>query len=74
MFSRGHGLLQCNTYQWTHVCAALLVSDCVVRRTRVFCEAARIIMEIFGAEFGDMSPQELAAPVNTVAVSFEEID
>lgn len=31
-------------------------------------------MEIFGAEFGDMSPQELAAPVNTVEVSFEEID
>lgn len=31
-------------------------------------------MEIFGEEFGDMSPQELAAPVNTVVVRFEEID
>lgn len=31
-------------------------------------------MEIFESEFGDMSPQELAAPVNTVVVSFEEID
>lgn len=31
-------------------------------------------MEIFGAEFGDMSPQELAAPVNTVVVSSAEID
>lgn len=31
-------------------------------------------MEVFEAEFGDMSPQELAAPVNTVVVSFEEID
>lgn len=29
-------------------------------------------MEILGAEFCDMSPQELAAPVNTVAVRFEE--
>lgn len=29
-------------------------------------------MEFLGAEFGDMSPQELAAPVNTVAVSFEQ--
>lgn len=28
-------------------------------------------MEVLGAEFGDMSPQELAAPVNTVAVSLE---
>lgn len=30
-------------------------------------------MEVLGAEFGDMSPQELAAPVNTVAVSLEEM-
>lgn len=29
-------------------------------------------MEVLGAEFCDMTPQELAAPVNTVAVSFEE--
>lgn len=26
-------------------------------------------MEVLGGEFGDMTPQELAAPVNTVAVS-----
>lgn len=30
-------------------------------------------MEVLGAEFGDMSPQELAAPVNTVAVGLEEM-
>lgn len=30
-------------------------------------------MEVLGAEFCDMSPQELAAPVNTVEVSSEEI-
>lgn len=30
-------------------------------------------MEVLGAEFCDMSPQELAAPVNTIAVSLEEI-
>lgn len=30
-------------------------------------------MEVLGAEFSDMTPQELAAPVNTVAVSLEEI-
>lgn len=29
-------------------------------------------MEVLGAEFCDMSPQELAAPVNTVEVSSEE--
>ena len=30
-------------------------------------------MELLGGEFGDMTPQELAAPVNTVAVSLGEI-
>lgn len=30
-------------------------------------------MEVFGGEFGDMTPGELAAPVNTVAVSLEEM-
>lgn len=30
-------------------------------------------MEVLGGEFEDMSPQELAAPVNTVAVSLEEM-
>lgn len=30
-------------------------------------------MEVLGTEFCDMSPQELAAPVNTIAVSLEEI-
>ncbi len=29
-------------------------------------------MEVLGAEFCDMSPQQLAAPVNTVAVSSEK--
>lgn len=29
-------------------------------------------MEVFGKEFGGMSPQELAAPVNTVEVSLHE--
>lgn len=31
-------------------------------------------MELLGGEFCDMTPQELAAPVNTVAVSLEEIN
>ncbi len=30
-------------------------------------------MELLGGEFGDMTPQELAAPVNTVTVSSKEI-
>lgn len=30
-------------------------------------------MEVLGGEFGDLSAQELAAPVNTVAVSLMEI-
>lgn len=29
-------------------------------------------MEVLGTEFGGMSPQELAAPVNTVEVSLHE--
>lgn len=29
-------------------------------------------MEVLGTEFGGMSPQELAAPVNTVAVSSDD--
>lgn len=29
-------------------------------------------MEVLGAEFGDMTHQELAAPVSTVTVSLEE--
>lgn len=29
-------------------------------------------MEVLGAEFCDLTPQELAAPVNTVAVSLLE--
>lgn len=29
-------------------------------------------MEVLGGEFGDMTPGELAAPVNTVAVSLVE--
>lgn len=29
-------------------------------------------MEVLGEEFGDMTPQELAAPVNTVAVSLRK--
>lgn len=29
-------------------------------------------MEVLGTEFDGMSPQELAAPVNTVAVSLDE--
>lgn len=29
-------------------------------------------MEVLGTEFGGMSPQELAAPVNTVAVSLDK--
>lgn len=28
-------------------------------------------MELLAGEFGDLSPQELAAPVNTVAVSLD---
>ena len=30
-------------------------------------------MEVLGGEFGDMTPQELAAPVDTIEVSLEEI-
>lgn len=30
-------------------------------------------MEVLGGDFCDMTPQELAAPVNTVAVGLDEI-
>lgn len=34
---------------------------------------AVVLMELLGGEFGDMTPQELAAPVNTVAVSLRTV-
>ena len=48
-------------------------TDSMSRVLCVYCWTLEITMEVLGGEFCDMTPQELAAPVNTVAVSLEEI-